>query len=151
HAKTILVFDTSGSMVLTIDDLPEPGQDPAKLPTRQDKVLTAVTMPGKDGKKNFIERVLQKSPVTTYRFGSVLDESHVHNLKEGNTLSLGEWTDFLKPDKKKSIEREIPATMSPDDQVKLRNKLNDLYDSLVSGTNVGGSLLQVARLEAGSF
>ena len=149
HAKLVILSDVSLSMS-TIDDLPELGQDPAKLPTRQDKVLQFFTGLAKGDPKNksFIERVLQKSPATVYRFGTVADESNVHNLKEGSTLTLAEWTDFLKPDKKKI---EIPAKLPVDEQLKLRSKLNDLFDSLMGGTNVGGSALQVATLEAGSF
>ncbi|MBM4069996.1 MAG: hypothetical protein FJ271_13745 [Planctomycetes bacterium] len=149
-SKTLFLLDVSGSMG-TIDDLPEPGQDPAKLPTRQDKViqfLTSIAQKGDDKTKSFIERIVQKSPVTAYRFGSLADETSVQHLKEGSLPTLGEWTDFLKPDKKKI---QVSAKLPVEDQIKLRSKLNDLYDSLLGGTNVGGSALQIARLASGSW
>lgn len=149
-SKTVFLLDVSGSMG-TIDDLPEPGQDPAKLPTRQDKViqfLTSVAQKGDAKTRSFTEQIVQKSPVTAYRFGSLADETSVQHLKEGVLPTLAEWTDFLKPDKKKI---QIPAKMPAEEQIKLRGKLNDLYDSLLGGTNVGGAALQVARLEAGSW
>jgi hypothetical protein len=88
------------------DDLPEIGQDPATLPTRQDKIVNFLL--GKedaDGKQKdpFIERVLQKTPLTCYRFGGILDETEILNLsanpKKPQTVTDAEWKKWLKPDK----------------------------------------------------
>jgi hypothetical protein len=149
HAKVLLLFDVSGSMG-TVDALPTVGQDPATLPTRQDEVIEFLTGQPRGGKNKapFIDRLLAKSPATAYRFGSLADDQHVLNLDDGKPLPADEWSAWLKPDKKKIV---VPTKLSQEEQFKLRARLNDLYDSLIGGTNVPGSALQVARMEAGSF
>ena len=79
ESKVIVLFDVSDSMFVR-DDLPEIGQDPATLPARQDKIVKFLL--GKedvDGKRKdpFVERVLQKTPLTCYRFGGILDETEI--------------------------------------------------------------------------
>ncbi|MCI0378879.1 MAG: VWA domain-containing protein [Gemmataceae bacterium] len=149
--KVILLLDVSGSMN-TVDDLPEPGQDPSKLPTRQDKVIQALA-----GKAALYQKVLEKSPITAYRFGSVADEVEVLNLKAGATYTVEQWAKWLRPDKQDIVvpEFRVPGDektrLTEEDKLKYRAKMQDLYDSLVSATNVGGSALQIAKAEAGSF
>jgi len=150
HASILMLFDVSESMK-TIDDIPEIGQDPATLPIRQDKVLQFLTNqlgPGNEPRPSFLERTLLKTPARLYRFGIVPDDMDVRKLENGKVLTAAELKDWLNPDKKKIV---IPDKLPPEEQTKLRAKLNDLYDSLTSGTNVGGSALQVAKQEAGSF
>jgi hypothetical protein len=149
HAKVLLLLDVSGSMS-TIDDLPESGQDPTKLPSRQDKVIQAlaVQVPGSKIKTPLLTGVLDKSPLSAYRFGGLADDVNVLQFREGDSYSEQKWSDFLKLDKKKIV---VPADLPAVDQAKLRAKLNDLYDSLWGGTNVPGSALQVVKLEAGSY
>ena len=66
ESKTVAMLDVSGSMFV-IDDLPEVGQKPDSLPTRQDKIFSSLT--GKNSKGEvFLDRVLQKTPLTMYRF-----------------------------------------------------------------------------------
>ena len=142
HSKVLFLFDVSGSMG-AVDDLPEVGQDPGKLPTRQDKVIKLLT-----SQAAFVQKVLQKSPVTAYRFGSVADEVEVVNLSEGQAWTEGQWAAWLKPDKKNI---KVDVTKPEEDQLKERAKLSDLYDALVSGTNVGGAALQIAKAESGNF
>jgi hypothetical protein len=159
HAKVLVLLDVSGSVTNTIDDLPVPGEDPAKLPTRQDKVVKLLTAAGKDQQKPFFERLLEKSPANVFRFGAIADDMHVQKFKEAPTerdLSDGwkqawtllDWNDFLKPDKTKI---KLPGGLAADEEPKVRAKINDLVDSLTTGTNVGGSALQVIKMEAGSF
>src|SRR4029077_6928849 len=57
-SKVIFLFGVSGSMN-AVDDFPEARQDPASLPTRQDKVIGLLT-----SRAAFVQRVLQKSPIT---------------------------------------------------------------------------------------
>jgi hypothetical protein len=141
-SKVVLLFDVSGSMN-AVDDFPEVGQDPASLPTRQDKVIRLLTSEG-----GFVHKVLEKSPITAYRFGSVADEIDVLHIKEGRNLTAAEWATWLKPDRK---DIKIDPTKPEEEQFKDRARLNDLIDSLVGGTNVGGAALQVAKAESGEF
>jgi hypothetical protein len=141
-SKVVFLFDVSGSMN-AVDDLPEAGQDPASLPTRQDKVINLLT-----SKAAFVQRVLQKSPITAYRFGSVADEADVVNLQKGETWTAAQWAAWLKPDKKNI---KVDATRPEEEQLKEKAKLSDLIDALTDGTNVGGAALQVAKAESGSF
>jgi hypothetical protein len=141
-SKVIFLFDVSGSMN-AVDDFPEPGQDPGALPTRQDKVIGLLT-----SKAALVQKVLHKSPITAYRFGSVADENDVVNLQEGQTWTAADWASWLKPNKK-SIK--VDTNKPEEDQLKERAKQSDLMDALVGGTNVGGAALQVAKAESASF
>ncbi|MCI0681279.1 MAG: VWA domain-containing protein [Gemmataceae bacterium] len=150
HSKVLVLFDVSGSM-FTIDDLPEIGQDPATLPTRQAKVLHFLTSTLDRNKKPqtaFLDRVLSKTPVTAYRWGGVLDEKFALNWKIGEPSKIDDLALWLRPDK---TSIELPKGLSEAEQPKERAKLEDLYDSLLGGTNVGGSILQAAKLEAGNL
>lgn len=148
HAKTLFLFDVSGSMVSTIDDLPAVGQDPATLPTRQDKVARFL-LEGNRGGKAFLEQALAKTPITAYRFGAMLDESVIpvwKNAAEQPTADvLGAW---LKPNKK---DFQAPETMPAEEADKLKAKYYDIVDGLLSGTNLGGAALQLAKLEGNSY
>ena len=141
-SKVIFLFDVSGSMGHR-DDIPAIGQNPDTLPTRQDKVIKLLT-----AKAALVNRVLEQSPITAYRFGSVADEGDVKKLEAGQTLTAAEWAAWLKPDKKNI---KVDASKDLQEQLKERARLSDLYEALVDGTNVGGAALQVAKAEAGSF
>jgi hypothetical protein len=150
HSKVLVLFDVSGSM-FTIDDFPEIGQDPTTLPTRQAKVLHFLTSTLDKNKKPqtaFLDRVLSKTPVTAYRWGGLLDEKSTLNYKQGEPWKAEDLAAWLRPDKTKI---ELPKGLSEAEQHKERTKLEDLYDSLLGGTNVGGSILQAAKLESGNL
>ncbi len=139
-SKVVFLFDVSGSMN-AVDDFPEVGQDPARMPTRQDKVIDVLT-----AKAALVQKVLQKSPITAYRFGAVADEADVVNLNAGDAWTVAQWAHWLKPSRSNiKIDPKLPE----DERQKERAKLSDLVDSLVGGTNVGGAALQVAKAEAG--
>ena len=91
------------------------------MPTRQDKVLKLLT-----SQAAFVQKVLQKSPITAYRFGTVADEVDVVKLDEGQSWSAAAWAAWLKPDKKNI---KVDASSPEEDQLKQRAKL--------SGTNPG--------------
>jgi hypothetical protein len=158
HSKVLFLFDVSGSMVGVIDDVPKPGENPALLPTRQDKVIKFLAeapanrgakIPGTAQPLTFFDRVLEKTPATAYRFGTVPDEMHVKHLPAGSKgYGVGDLVAWLKPDKGKIA---VPADLPEADKGKFRARLNDLYDDLLNGTNIGGAALQVMRLEAGSL
>jgi hypothetical protein len=148
--KSLLLLDVSGSMGV-VDDLPEEGQDPSKLDTRIEKVvkfLTGDLDKSKTNQTSFMDRLLQKTPVSVYRFGSQIDASHVMHLNEGQRNMAEEWRAFLKLDKRKI---KVPEKLSPEEQSKERARLQELFDSLLNGTNVVGSALQAAKLETGSL
>ena len=150
HSKTLFLFDVSGSM-FTVDDLPDIGQDPSTLPTRQAKVLQWLTSTLDKNKKSqtaFLERVLAKTPLNAYRFGSLLDEKFPLAFKQSEPSKVEDIAFWLRPDK---ATIQIPKSVPEADQPKERAKLEDLYDSLLGGTNIGGSILQAAKLEAGNL
>src|SRR5205085_802538 len=127
ESKIIFVFDVSGSM-FSIDDLPEPGQDPKTLPTRQDKILNWLASKTDDkghDRVAFIDRVLEKSPLTLYRFGPTLDETDVLNFlpkdKEVAHAQLAKW---LKPSRD-DIPKPNREAFKDDDDFK---KAMDLYN-----------------------
>jgi hypothetical protein len=151
HSKVLVIFDVSGSMLHTIDDVPAPNQDPKTLPTRQDKVVKLLSEPDRDG-RTFFDRVQLKSPATAYRFGMVLDEVEVQQFLDGRRWGKGEWHAWLFPDRNKiEVPREVRGRkLTEAERRKLRLKLANLYEDLVGGTNVSGSSLQAVVREAGS-
>src|SRR5205085_12326200 len=125
RSKVLMLFDVSGSMVNTIDDLPEPGQDPAKLPTRQDKVIHFVTEGNKSKEtKPFADLVLAKSPATAFRFGTSLDESEILSWKEGAGPESEKLSPWLKPDRKHFVETDDKLT--EEQRLARRTKYNDI-------------------------
>jgi hypothetical protein len=148
--KVLVLFDVSGSTE-TQDDTPQPGQDPAALPTRQDKVIRFLTT-NLDANKNvqvpFMDRVLKNTDVEAYRFGAKLDEKEIKRLKQGGTISVAELNRWLKLDKNDII---IPADTPEDKKAQLRQDAEDLIETLRSGTNIGGSANAMAKLEANSY
>ncbi len=154
ESKVVILLDVSGSL-LTRDDTPDIDQDPAKLPTRQDKIIDFLARNSVDKRGveqvAFINRVLEKSPVTLYRFGSVLDETAIHELSlaRKKTFTVEDWQKFLKPDAKDIV---VPDTITKEEErVAHKIKMQDLIESLQSGTNIGGSALQALKLENNSF
>ena len=82
-------FDVSGSMA-SRDDPPVEGMDVAKLPTRQDKVLSLL-----EGKTGFLARLGEKNPVFSYRFGGGLDEDFHVLDREGQFWPRSAWESRL--------------------------------------------------------
>jgi len=150
HSKVIVVFDVSDSMTQTVDQRPEIGQDPSTLPTRQDLVIELLTGKPHNGgqpKASFIRGLLEKSPIAAYRFGGQADDKNVIH-QDSLAYSHKQWKDWLNPDYK---QIEVDPKQPLEEQIKERAKLKDLIDSLKLGTNVGGSLLQIAKQESSSF
>jgi hypothetical protein len=156
ESKVLVLFDVSGSMFV-VDDLPEEGK---KLQSRQDKIVNFMTgILDESGREKtpFIDRVVQKTPLTMYRFGPVPDETDVFHLSAKKKPTLDQWNKWLKPNKKDLVRPE--AENLKDEEVKekfaltlaLFNKRQDVVDTLLSGTNIGGSCLQVHKLENTSF
>ena len=104
ESKILILGDVSGSMFV-VDAVPEEGKDLKALPCRQDLILNWLNgTEDETGRQKvaFMDRVLQKTPVTAYRFGPVLDETEIKNLnlKKEKTLTADGWRKWLKPDKK---------------------------------------------------
>lgn len=164
HSKVLVLFDVSGSMNL-VDDLPKPGQDPKTLPTRQAKVmnlLTALTPPDSRTGLTWMERLQQKSPVTAYRFGAVLDDFNLEQfigkpdaehkqITATRKWAVEEMEKWLKPDRSKlEVPREIGGRkLTEKEHQELTLKLSALYDELLTGTNISGAALQAVLKEAG--
>jgi hypothetical protein len=158
ESKVIFLFDTSDSMFV-VDGVPEEGKDPKLLPSRQDLILSwlngAEDEAGRQ-KVPFMDKVMQKTPVTGYRFGAVLDETDIVNLhlKKEKTLDGAGWRKWLNPNKKDLPEPNFDGIK--DDKVRKEkeeeyHKRLDLIDTLRAGTNIGGAALQMHKLENNSF
>jgi hypothetical protein len=147
--KALVLFDVSNSMNL-VDDLPTPGQDPRTLLSRQGKVIKMLTDPGPGG-RTFMDRLQEKSPLTLYRFGAVLDDVQVQQFFKNQKWGKDQWATWLHPDKNKiDVPMKIgDKELTVEERGKLRLKLENLYDDLTGGTNVSGSALQAAVREAG--
>jgi hypothetical protein len=144
RSKILMLYDVSGSM-MTRDDIPVLGQDPKTLLTRQEKVHRTLTVgdPTRETKP-LLDLILAKSAVTAYRFGSLLDESEVFSWKQSEAVPAGPLAVWLTPDKKNFVAAEgVPD----DERLKLQLRYNEQVESLVSGTNIGGSALQMAKIE----
>ncbi len=177
--KNLIVFDVSGSMVNHSDVLPDPAKKGQPRPTRQDKVVefwTTAFGPDKHERPAFLDRILEKSPATFYRFGPIVDhhKSSVPTfpmLTDANRDQLWTAADlqrYLKPDKKNIVMPEI--VLSPEDQKKPKSeqqaeiarrlkeqkderpRLEDMVDLLLhGGTDVYGSVRDVARAESSNY
>ena len=100
RSKILMLYDVSGSMFVR-DDIPALGQDPKTLLTRQEKVHRTLTVGDPtQGAKPLLDLILAKSAVTSYRFGSLLDESEVHSWKQAEAVPAGPLAVWLNPDKK---------------------------------------------------
>jgi hypothetical protein len=165
ESKVIFVFDVSGSMHVK-DGRPAKGQDLIKfpLPSRQDEIRKFLI----GGDAPFMNRVVDKSAVTAYRFGPILDETDIINipLKAEKHVSADTWKAFLKPDLEDvkrtrpnledikiagAIKDEDERKKEYEKQLALFTKRIDMVDTLLSGTAIGGSCLQMHKIENSSF
>ena len=74
RSKVLVLFDVSGSMAATIDDIPTDAVPLDKLLSRQDKVLQFLA----DEKVNFLKRLEEKNPIDVFRFARGLDPEYLH-------------------------------------------------------------------------
>ncbi|MBI2804842.1 MAG: hypothetical protein HYX68_07670 [Planctomycetes bacterium] len=157
ESTVLILYDVSGSMG-TKDDLPEEGKDPAKLPTRQDKILKFlagnVDEQGRD-KVSFIDQVLAKTHLSMYRFGPILDEGEVIQLhpKKDKTFSFASASKFLNPSKIDVKQPDVTNLKEDEAKAKMAEYARriDMVDTLKSGTNIGLSCLQAHKLENSSY
>src|ERR1019366_9374400 len=157
ESKAIVLFDVSGSM-FTKDDLPEIGQDPAPLPTRKDKIANfLLARQDEKGREqtSFLDRVLQKPPVSMYRFGAILDDTDIVtlNTKKDPAIDDAPIRKWLMPSKNDFPRPNVEGLKEEDAKEKLAQhaKRLDLIETLRSGTNIGGACLSAHKLENNSF
>jgi hypothetical protein len=141
HSKVVLLLDVTGSM----NNKDEPPSDTLpleKILSRKDKVVRFLS----DDQVAFLRRLMDKNPVTVYRFGGVVDEdAKILDGAEG-LLTPQEWAAWLTPDTKLAI----PLNVDKEEQDKVRKKV-ELHALLVNGTNLGDSILSVINRESNNM
>jgi hypothetical protein len=136
RSKVVLAIDVSGSMG-SKDDQPSEAMPAEKLPTRQEKVIQFLN----DDQTAFLKNLLKTNPVYVYRFGSRADEdSRIFNGDK--PWSSAEWSAWLQPNPKEVM----PEGLEEEEKTKFL-KQQELHQQLVSGTNLGDSLLQIGNRE----
>lgn len=160
QSKVVLATDTSLSMTQTRDDIPSEAVPYEKMKTRQDKVLDLLTDPN----VAFFKRLMERNPVTVYRWGLGVDEEFLvlkdgrkWTRKEWEQLTRGtgdeprpegvemtreDWTAWLKP----TFDQAPPDSLK-DDEKKTFTERQERMKRLFAGTNVGESALGVVTRE----
>src|SRR5205085_1672415 len=82
RSKVIVMMDASLSMSVTRDDIPPPGKSFKDMPTRT-QILTDMLV---NERIDFMGRLAQKNPVTSYRFARNIDNDYL--LFEKNELGV---------------------------------------------------------------
>lgn len=147
YSKVLVLFDVSDSMQ-TKELVGEKG---SKETTRQEQVLAFLTE--QDNAKNvlsFLDRVKQKSPASLYRFGTLVDDSHVIQIDDKSSVSDEKLQKFLVPNTDDIVIPDVDDNgkeLSEEEKVDLRGRLLDLYSDLKQGTNITGSALQAVLKE----
>ncbi|MCI0457401.1 MAG: hypothetical protein L0Z62_10570 [Gemmataceae bacterium] len=146
-SRILVMVDVSGSMTAR-DDEPRPGEPIKNLLTRQDKVinkLLAAYPLAKNGQaRSFVEHVLEKSPVVFYRFGGVADQKPQFFTAAGDVWNKEQFSAWLNPDKRK-LEPVKPDDPEREAKEKELRETRELYEKLVTATDVGGSALEVVQ------
>ena len=174
-SKVIVLFDVSGSMD-TRDDIPAPGVEFDKLPTRSDKLMTFI----QDPRADFFGKLTQKNPVSVYRIAAGLDPNPIYFDRSGRTwskeeyveyeeqlkkgapqpagaqekrpLSESHWKEFLIPNKDPNAKPfDAPEDMSKNEGKRLEQlyALNKMLAGrrFFSATNLGDATLNSLNLE----
>ncbi|HXG12740.1 MAG TPA: VWA domain-containing protein [Gemmataceae bacterium] len=167
ESKVVLVFDVSGSMLFTRDEVPTDQVPLEKLLTRQDKVLRFLT----DDRIAFLRRLQERNPVTAYRIGRMLDEDfmvfdrsgrawtqkeweeYVRNPErpgeppiEGKRWGPDDWARWLKPD----LNAAVPENLS-DEQRKQFVRALEFNQRLTGATNLGDPLRRIFDRESNNL
>jgi hypothetical protein len=170
RSKVLVLFDVSGSMAATIDDIPTDAVPLDKLLSRQDKVLQFLA----DEKVHFLKRLEEKNPIDVFRFARGLDPEYLHFSQDDRNWTRGEYdawvrnpnrdketppaeglpADFWKTWLKPAVAVEAPADLSDAQQERFRKFLG-LNDALakkdadyLNNTNVGDSVLSLLDNES---
>lgn len=103
RSRVLVILDISPSVVNISDDL---SRDSAIKPkTRIEKLLDYLT----DEKIAFLQRILEKNPVTVYRFGTRLDDESQSFSTEQPLWTREEWLSWVRYDFKPWILRGLSA------------------------------------------
>ena len=171
RSKVLVLFDVSGSMAGTIDDVPTDAVPLEKLLSRQDKVIQFLN----DEKANFVKRLEEKNPVDVYRFARGLDPEYLHFSQDDQNFLRSEWdawqrdpnrdkgpqpprgplaAEYWKAFLKPTAVGEPPAEWTDAEQERFRKFLG-LNDALTrkdadyfNNTNVGDSALSLLDNES---
>jgi hypothetical protein len=101
RSKVVFVVDVSPSVTEVADERPS---DPKAKPTaRLDKLLDTLT----DDRLGLLKTLVQKNPVTVYRFGGRLDEESVTFDAGGPAWTRAEWAAWLRGDLKAWLLRPL--------------------------------------------
>lgn len=100
-SKVVVVFDVTPSMTDKADEMASPNGPKPK--TRIEKVLAALG----DEKIAFLSKILEKNPVTVYRFGTRLDEDAHTFEKGGPTWTKEEWDAWLRFDYRDWVLKKV--------------------------------------------
>ncbi len=106
RSKVLVLFDASGSMAGTIDDIPTDAMPLDKLLSRQDKVIQFLA----DEKANFVRRLEEKNPVDVYRFARGLDPEYLHFEQDDRNFLRAEWDAWLRSPNR---DKEPPPARGP--------------------------------------
>ncbi len=170
RSKVLVLFDVSGSMAATIDDIPTDAVPLDKLLSRQDKVLQFLA----DEKVNFLKKLEEKNPVDAFRFARGLDPEFLHFSQDDRNWTRWRirrlaahpnrdkeappteglppefWKTWLKP----AAAVEVPSDLGDSQQERFRQFLG-LNDALLkkdadylNNTNVGDSVLSLLDNES---
>jgi hypothetical protein len=91
-SKVVVILDISPSVTTWSDDVSRVAG--TKLKTRMDKILEFLT----DDKILFVSRLLEKNPVTVYRFGARLDDDAGLISAETGAWARADWDAFVRYD-----------------------------------------------------
>lgn len=92
RSRVVLLVDCSPSMTEKSDDIPPDDGSPSELLTRTDKIVRFLT----DAEIGFVARLLEKNPITVYRFGARLDDEPAVFEKGGPVWDADRWKQWLR-------------------------------------------------------
>src|SRR5262249_13253860 len=103
RSRVLVLLDVSESFTVLPDELPSAERPGEVLPTRMDKVLKFLS----DEKVAFLNRLIDKNPVTIYRFGSRLDEEFATATRGDRPWGPEDWNRLVRMDLKEWVLKGV--------------------------------------------
>jgi uncharacterized membrane protein len=94
-SRVAILIDVSASMFIS-DEIPSPTRPADQRSSRMDAVLKLLT----DKDVKFLHRLLERNPLTVYRFGSRLDEEYLALKAQDPLWPIELWRSWVKMDPK---------------------------------------------------